>query len=198
MKTGWTDFKSYHQSTGISMHYIATKGSGYRVFCVNGSFSVECLLIHASTDYQDFETNFKANSNKSITKLSPFASKVNDDGKKLYKRVHGIQQAVIDGVTVINFTVPYTHCKMTALELINGNVLDKADLEVYDRTTNPYLGVPDAKLNQFGYATNMRADFHSQVSEFDSDLYSGMIIRITLTTSVARTVGVNYILNEVI
>ena len=49
----------------------------------------------------------------------PFNSKELPDGKKLYRRVHGIQATLAaDGNTEIEFLVPYNWCKITGARLL--------------------------------------------------------------------------------
>lgn len=108
--------------------------------------------------------------------------------RKLYKRVHGQQAACTTGTNVIEFTVPYDHAKITAIEIINGSNLDKCDLEIY---------FGENKLNQFGFEVNVGKDFYAHKSSFDADLFKDMKIRVTYTSINDKTVGINYILDEV-
>jgi len=44
----------------------------------------------------------------------------------------------------------------------------------------------------------MRDAFYTRPSEYDADLYSGLIVRAVYTSLSAKTIGINYILNEVV
>ena len=126
---------------------------------------------------------------------APFAAKVIGT-KKLYKRVNGVQSAVVVGSTDIIFTVPYAWCKITGLEIIGGELLDKISLYVLDSVTGAYSGSANAILNQFGFTVNTAKDYYNHSSEYDADLYQGMQIKVTYTSISAKTIGVNFILNE--
>jgi hypothetical protein len=116
--------------------------------------------------------------------------------KKLYARVHGIQQALTSGANTIDFTIPYPWVKITGLMVFSGEALDTVDLSIYDTATGTYSGVPNYKLNQFGFAANISKDSFEWTSPYDADLYQGMIIKITYNSVSAKTIGINYILNE--
>ena len=120
---------------------------------------------------------------------SPFAAKTSD-GSNLFKRVHGIQQIVSVGNNIIDFVIPYTWVKITGIECVGCESLDSVSLYI----VHPVAGI----LNQFGYAVNMRDQFYSRPSEYDADLYSGLIVRAVYTSLSAKTIGINYILNEVV
>jgi len=126
---------------------------------------------------------------------APFAAKTIGT-KKLYKRVNGVQSAVIVGSTDILFTVPYAWCKITGLEIIGGELLDKISLYVLDSVTGAYSGSVNAVLNQFGFTVNTAKDYYNHSSEYDADLYQGMQIKVTYISISAKTIGVNFILNE--
>jgi len=131
---------------------------------------------------------------------SPFAAKnitVNGILKKFYKRLCGIQQELSIGENIILYTIPYAWVKMTGIELIGGENLDKASLYVLDSTTGNYSGVPNYTLNQFGSNVNVSKDFHNVSSNFDADLYIGMQIKIVYISLSAKTVGLNIDLIEV-
>jgi len=127
---------------------------------------------------------------------APFAAKTIGT-KKLYKRVNGVQSAVIVGSTDILFTVPYAWCKITGLELIGAETLDHVSLYILDSTTGTYSTIPNYTLNQFGFNVNPAKDYYNHTSEYDADLYQNMQIKVSYTSISAKTVGINFILNEV-
>lgn len=127
----------------------------------------------------------------------PFSAKILANGKKLYARVHGIQPTLAAEANTIDFTIPYSWVKITGIMVYGGEALDKVDLSIYDTAAGTYSGVPNYKLNQFGFAANIAKDHFEWTSPYDADLYQGMIIRITYTSISAKTVGINFILNEV-
>lgn len=117
--------------------------------------------------------------------------------KKLYKRVTGIQTAVTTGVQDAYYTIPFAWCKITGLQVVGSEGLDKASFWVLDSTAGNYSGYPNYPLNQFGFAVNICKDFYEYHSEFDADLYQNMQVRIQYTSVSDKTVGFNFILNEV-
>jgi len=164
------------------------------------------ILKSDTTDCTDFETNYKSAANKSpsqtvtVDKLTPFGSKTITIGnveKKLYARSTGIQVALTAGANQFDYTLTYPHCKLIGIEAINAEALDYTDLKIVDRHTSPYLGVPDAVLNQFAFSNNLGPSFYIRLAQFDADLYQDMIIRFNYTSVSAKTIGINFILYEV-
>jgi hypothetical protein len=131
---------------------------------------------------------------------TPFATKTISTPtgtKKLFARVHGIQPELIEGSNTIDFTIPYPWVKITGIMVYGGETLDKVDLSIYDTAAGTYSGVPNYKLNQFGFAANISKDNFEWTSPYDADLYQGMIIKVTYTSISAKSIGINFILNEV-
>ena len=126
-----------------------------------------------------------------------FASKLLQDGKKLYVRNVGIQQALSAGSNTISYTIPFNWVKMVGAEIINGESLDTIDFKVYDNSSGTYSGVPNYMLNQFGYTVNVSKDFYQRVAPYDADVYIGMVLQLTYNSVSAKTIGVNLLLNEV-
>ena len=158
------------------------------------------ILKDSGSNQTDFEANYKNYANKRsdvTTTTMPFTSKTLANGKKLYKRVHGIQQALTVGNNTVLYTIPYAWIKMTGLQLINCEALDTVSLYILDSSTGTYSTVPNYVLNQFGFTVNCPKDYYQNYSEFDADLYIGMQIKAVYTSVSAKTVGVNFILNEV-
>jgi len=70
-------------------------------------------------------------------------------------------------------------------------------MKVYDTATGTYSGVPNYMLNQFAYSVNIAKDYYVRLSQFDADLYTGMIIQFTYNSVSDKTIGFNLIMNEV-
>ena len=132
-------------------------------------------------------------------KTSPFADKVLSNGKKLYTRVHGVSAEVSGAPDNITFTVPYTACKLTGIEIIGGALGDKVNLKILDSTTGTYTGSANYQLNQFGFDVNVAKDFYSRESAYDADLFLNMQIRVEYDSVAAlpANVYINFILHEV-
>lgn len=131
---------------------------------------------------------------------SPFAAKtmsVNGATKKFYKREHGIQSSVITGANTILFTIPYPWVKITGLEVMGGELLDKCDIMILDSTTGTYSTIPNYMLNQFGFAINVAKGLYEEQNAYDADLYQGMQIKLVYTSISDKTIGINFNLNEV-
>lgn len=131
-----------------------------------------------------------------VMEHAPFATK-EMAGKKLYKRVTGIQAAVTTGSNEIVFTVTYPWVKLTQIEIVNCEALDKACLKVFDDANGTYSGTPNYEFNQFGFTVNCSKDFYKSASEFDSDLYVGMKIKVNYQSLSNKTIGINLVQNEV-
>lgn len=125
----------------------------------------------------------------------PFASKT-INGKKLFKRIHGMHKECVVGDNVFEFVIPYNVCKITGIEMINGESCDDVDLEVYDTPTGLISTIPNLKLNQFGFGVCVSKDYYEHKSEYDADLYKDMKIEVHYHAQVAKKIGINFILNE--
>lgn len=122
---------------------------------------------------------------------SPFASK-EIPGGSLFTRVHGIAPALIAANTEheFSFTVPYTHAKLTCVEIIE-------DASAISNLTvnHPLAG----ELNQFGFDVNIGKNVYKRESAYDADLFQGLILKIKVKneTAESKKFGVNIILHEV-
>lgn len=134
-------------------------------------------------------------SDVNVKQTVAFASK-EIGSKKLFKRVHGIQQECIIGENIFEFVIPYSAVKMACIELIGATNCDQIDLEVYDTPTGTLSTIPNYKLNQFGFKANVSKDYYEQKSEFDADLIQNMKIKVKYTARNAGIIGINFILNE--
>lgn len=200
MEIIWSEFKKAVDERGLSIQYIVHQGN-YLLKAIDGAFILDCSLPIGvgDADTTDFETNYKANGNRSpSSSLSAFSSKTYGS-KKLYKRVTGIKTPVIVGPNEIVYTIPFPWIKITGIEFTNGSVLDTVSLSVLDTASGTtYTGYPNnTVLNQFGYTVNISKDYYSYKSEFDADLYQNMQIKLIYDSTTIKTIGINFILTEV-
>jgi hypothetical protein len=200
IEVDWIQFKSFVTSRSLSIQWVSINDN-YWLKGFDGAFSLECIIPLDNTlsaDTVDFETNFKANGNKSLPQQNqPFASKVLPNGKKLYKREHGIQASLSTGNNNIFFTIPYPWVKIIGIEIFGGEHLDYCDLMILDSSTGTYSGVANYQLNQFGYTVNVAAGEYEEENAYDADLYQGMQIKIVYNSQSAKTICINFNLSEV-
>lgn len=195
MDISWTELKSFVTANGLSVQY-SIAGANYNLWAGDRQCSVP-LDRDLSLDTVDFEDNFKANANKLIIdQQQPFAAKTVGI-KKLYKRVHGVSVSATEGSNTILYTIPYPWVKITGLEIVGGESLDNVSLYILDTTTGTYSTVPNYELNQFGFTVQVSKDYYSHYSEFDADLYQNMQIKLVYESNSAKSIGFNFILNEV-
>jgi len=127
--------------------------------------------------------------------VSPFASK-EIDGKKLYKRVHGVVVDCSIGLNTFDLVIPYLEAKLNKIEIMWAPEECTADFKVYDTPTGIISTVPNYMLNQFGFGLGVAKDLHIEQSEYDADVIQDMKLSCELTTSTAKKICVNFILNE--
>ena len=135
---------------------------------------------------------------KVINRLAPFGSK-ELDGKKLFKRVHGVVVACSTGLNTFDFVVPYNNAKLNMLEIMWAPEGCIADFKVYDTPTGTISTIPNYMLNQFGYGAGVSKDIYTQHSEYDADVIKDMKLSCELTLPTGATtkdICVNFILNE--
>lgn len=194
----WSDIKSFINTRIVSPQWIVLNDS-YYINVYDGPFSLNCVIPitdPASDEQTDFETNYKSKGNVKLNAVEPFAAKAIGI-KKLYKRITGISQNLSEGSNNILFTIPFPWMKITGLEVINCESLDTVSMYVLDTATGTYTTVPNFVLNQFCFNVQLPKDYYVYKSEFDADLYQNMQIKIVYTSISEKTVGVNFILNEV-
>jgi hypothetical protein len=130
----------------------------------------------------------------------PFASKELSNGKKLRRRTNGIQFTVpaSDSITV-TYTCPYAQAKMNELEVLWAPEGVTAIMNVKDTPTGNYSTVPNMILDTFGNACNIAKDYWKGRSEYDADIYAGMVLEFVITngSAVSKTVGINMVFHEV-
>jgi hypothetical protein len=199
MQLSWSQLKVIVAAKALNMQYVDL-GDNYWIKAGEGLFEVECFLPIgvSNTDTTDFETNFKAGANKSVTTLTQsFTSKTLANGKKLFARNTGLQFTLSAGANALSYTATLPWAKVTGIEVIGAESLDYADLKVNDTAAGTYSGVPNYLLNQFAFSVNIAKDYYTRTSTFDADLYIGMVININYTSVSAKAIGVNLILSEV-
>lgn len=200
-KYSWTDFKAICRTNFLTM-LMEEKNSYYLLLAQNGPVIYRCdLQKDESTDQIDFETNFKANCNKKVIRNDAFVEKTLPNGKKLFRRAHGIQHTLFaNSDNIIEFVVPYNWCKITTMEVIGLSEMLKIDLSVMDTPAGTYSTIPNYKLNQFGFNVNASKNYYKDHSEYDADLYLGMIVKIVIknNTTNTETIGINFTLHEVV
>lgn len=130
-----------------------------------------------------------------VTSIPAMASKTVGT-KKLFKRVNGIQSDVVVGNNEIFFVCPYPWAKFLGIEFFWAAEGTFVSLEVFDTPEGLISGVPNYKLNQFGFNANIASGFYSHKSEFDADIFEGMVIKITYNSNVSKRIGINFIMNE--
>lgn len=137
---------------------------------------------------------------------SPFTSKT-IDGKKVFRRKHGITKDCPLGNTEFEFIVPYDAVKINELELTNCQVGDCVDLVVYDTPQGHIqqaMGVPAGSitpslaLNQFGFDVALPNGFFHDESSYDADLIKDMKIKVIYKNNGTDTIknGVNIVYHE--
>jgi len=193
----WDKFKEI-LATDILNSQVVSKVDTYEVSC--GLYA--CSIRKKSLAAIEFDSNFlQLILNKvSVQTISPFVSKKLPDGKKLYRRKHGkISTVSGNEEKVIDFVVPYPAVKINKVEIINAGMLDIVDFKILDTDTGGYSGVPNYVLNQFGFDVVISDWFYFDESDYDADLYLGMVIRVIYKnkTNDIKNIGINYTLHEV-
>lgn len=139
----------------------------------------------------------------SIVKANPFSDKRLPDGKKLFRRVHGLKLTLTpEGNSTLEFTIPYAACKINEVSIVWAPEGVQADFEVYDTPTGAISTVPNLKLNQFGFNVAVSKDHFKDVSAYDADLIQDMKLKVILKQGAgytsAKEVGINIVLHEVV
>lgn len=129
----------------------------------------------------------------------PFASKVLNDGRKIFKRVHGVVKTIeANSTDTISIITPYEAAKITGVEIIGASIGDTANFNVYDNSQGSISGFPNVKINQFGFDVVLAEKFHKEKSDYDADVIQGLTLEaeITNSTNISKTYGVNFIMHE--
>lgn len=128
----------------------------------------------------------------------PFASKDLPNGKKLFRRKHGYEFIVSNGVSIHEITVPYPQAKINELEVLNQGLNCKVNLRVIDTAAGTYSTIPNYVLDQFGFNVNLKPSFFEDTSQYDADVYLGMKIQLEINNPNADfTMAVNIVFHEV-
>lgn len=133
--------------------------------------------------------------------LPPISAKtivVNGITKNIFKRFTGISQPLNQGSNTFMWTqANFPWVKFLGVEVIGAELGDTCDLYVLDTTTGTYSGVPNYQLNQFGFTVNVGPSFYKRESSFDADMYQGLQIKFVYNSVSAKTVYINFDMNEV-
>jgi hypothetical protein len=206
MDLDWATFKTFITTRALAIQYIDVNGY-YYLKCFDGPFSLSCKISKdAGADVTEFEASYKPTGNTSplqATYYYPYSAKkfITSSGlvKNLYTRNVGTQNTVVNGANTINYTATFAWCKMIGMEAINGLAGDYASMYVYDTPAGTYSGTPNLLLNRYGYDLNIAPGYYEKKSQFDADVYVGMILRVIYTsvTTDSRFLGINFLMNEV-
>lgn len=138
-----------------------------------------------------------------------FADKITKDGKKLFRRKHGLAPVTVQPgqSTIFELTVPYAQCKINKLEIIGANNNDQIDFLILDTEQGMVqqgMGVPAnmitpyLPLNQFGFDVCVSKDYYADESNYDAEIYGGMVVHMVFYNKGTEEVkvGVNITLHE--
>ena len=203
----WSDVKSFAQARSLSLQWVIANNI-YFISGIDGSTELTCQIpLDNSEDQLDFETNFKANGNKILVPKdtaglplsgnNPFSSKTLP-GHKLYFRGTGSQYSLNAGSNILSYVIPYNWVKFTGIEVINAESLDQISVSILDTATGTYSSVPNYNLNQFAFSINVGPGQWRYETPYDADLYQGVVVSITYTSVSAKTLGINFIFNQVV
>ena len=202
MKVNWSKLKEFVDHRGLSVQWVE-ESSHYSLSAIDGALTFTCKLDKNptdTTDLTDFETNYKASGNKSPNIIYPFAQKRHYDGRKLTRRIHGFKIDLDTSGTeqTVKFTIPYVACLMTSTSVVDAIPGDKLQFSVLDSTAGLLTGVPNYRLNQFGYDVYPAKDYYEERSEYDAELVVGLQLEIKVTPvdTTARSVYFNITLHE--
>lgn len=171
----------------------------------SGELSIGDGVTYKSGASEAVNYLLQAKKDVSVTNSPPFADKkimVNGVLKSLFKRVHGTNETIGAGQTVnIDFVVPYNVCKFSGAEILGAAFGDTLNFKVLDDANNTYSGAPGSnyQLNQFGFSVQMPGPEYANTSNYDADLYVGMVLRCEFYNSEGsqKTVAMNVWLHEV-
>jgi len=207
----WTAWKAAKVKKNFILQY-QEEDNQYSIWAYDGPEAHICIIwkgdLHQSvidagysqaqndSDKSDFETNYKSTGNSSIiTTSNTFTAKVSGI-YKLETRNTGKSFSVTTGMTVCNFVIPYTKCKIDGLEVVGGEVGDTCDLFILDTASGTLSTIPYYKVNQFGYTVNIPAGFYSREAKYEAELFVGLTISVEYTSISNKTIRFNYHLHE--
>jgi hypothetical protein len=206
----WSIFRDFVNQKKAHMECIEANDT-YYLYAFSGPMFITCALykLEPSDDLTEFEASYKAACNKprdtngyTVQRPTPFAGKMVED-HKLFRRKHGTSISSPAGQTAnLDVVIPYTRCKVNKAELIGCSMNDSVNLKVLDNAQGSIsgTGIPNVLLNQFGFNVRMPDGYYTDKSEYDADLYQGMIVRIEYTNNSANTVtiSVNVTLHQMV
>lgn len=143
---------------------------------------------------------------KPIIYLAPFRSKYNKTGQ-LFKRIHGVSILVPANSTAnLDFPIPYNICLFAGAEIFGTEIGDQVNFKLLDDAINTYSQAPveqvgaNYMLMQFGFGLFMPGGPYKNTSDYDAELYNGMIIRCEYTnnTNTDKTIYMNPEIHEVV
>lgn len=205
----WLDVKSVLVGRNLSAQYTII-GTNFWIKAIDGSFELSCIIptnTSLSADSLDFVTNFQSNANKpqitnsNVQSQPPYGSKIvaiNGITHNLYARFTGQQYSLAIGANTLQYTATYPWSKLIGVECINCEALDTVNFMIYDTSLGTYSGHPNALLNQFSFSLNLPKDFYQRMAQFDADIYQGMIITMIYNSQSAKTVGINFLIDQVV
>ena len=181
--------KSEQQFWAENPDVVSNIADGTLMLVLNGEDITDvakAISILNNTDIKTVSAQNQAFSDKRLT-----------DGKKLFKRVHGVKKTLATNEDTIEFIVPYTMSKISGIEILGADHGDTANFNVYDNAAGTISTIPNYKLNQFGFDVCLAKDFHKETSSYDADLILGMKLEVGVTSTAGKVIGVNFILHEV-
>jgi len=132
---------------------------------------------------------------------SPFASKILENGKKLYAREHGVPKITIaaGSTQALVFEVPYAACKITGASIVGCQKGDTCNFKILDTDAGLLTTIPLYPVNQFGYDVNMPDGVYNREYNYDADLFLGLHVSIEYTNNgdEAIDISANLELHEV-
>lgn len=118
------------------------------------------------------------------------ASNITEDGKVLYKKIHGIKADVPSGQThSFQFQIPYSEVFFRGAEIV---------VDIVSVSNFKILIPPSTVSEQYGYSVNMGKILYMRESEYTARLPQGIIIECECTNDTNETLemGVNFLLDE--
>lgn len=192
MNLSWNDFKSIINQHGLTIFYFVVKFSNHvQLFAERNGVRYDCRLDQQSDDFKNFENDYMKTAmvySSQVSETAPWNSKRTKDGKRIIRRKHGLgtHDVRIDQINVIDFEVPYDHCKIDELEIIGCQKFDMVSLKSIG-------GVFDI---QVGFDMVLPANYYNDKSDYDADLYKGQTIRLEYKSETDKRVGFNITLHE--
>ena len=130
-----------------------------------------------------------------------FAAKtviVNGVSKSLYKRFTGSSFALTQGSNTFTWTqASFPWVKFLGIEVIGAELGDTCSLYVLDTASGTYSGHANYPLNQFAYNANVAPSFYINESSYDADMYQNLQIQFVYNSISAKTIYINFDMNEV-